>query len=141
MTEMPKTYFLDSNIWIYAFANNQDPRKQAIAANLIDSPGVIISTQVINEVNVNLIKKSAFTEAQIQQLIDSFYQGCQVIEFDRSLLTMASDLRTRYLISYWDSLIVASAITSGTSTIYTEDMQNGLVINQQLQIVNPFLTS
>jgi predicted nucleic acid-binding protein len=138
MIASPKTYFLDSNIWIYAFANNQDPRKQAIAATLIDSPGVIISTQVINEVSVNLIKKSAFTETQIQSLIDSFYQGSQVIEFDRALLRLASDLRTRYSISYWDSLIIASALTSGTSTIYTEDMQNGLVVNQQLQIINPF---
>jgi predicted nucleic acid-binding protein len=138
MTVISKTYFLDSNIWIYAFANNQDPRKQAIAATLIDAPGVIISTQVINEVSVNLLKKSAFTEDQIQQLIDSFYQGCQVIEFDRALLGLASDLRTRYSISYWDSLIIASALTSGTTTIYTEDMQNGLLINQQLQIVNPF---
>jgi predicted nucleic acid-binding protein len=138
MIASPKTYFLDSNIWIYAFANNQDPRKQAIAATLIDSPGVIISTQVINEVSVNLIKKSAFTEAQIEALIDSFYQGSQVIEFDRALLRLASDLRTRYSISYWDSLIIASALTSGTTTIYTEDMQNGLVVNQQLQIINPF---
>lgn len=138
MTAISKTYFLDSNIWIYAFANNQDPRKQGIAANLIDAPGVIISTQVINEVSVNLLKKSAFTEDQIQELIDSFYQGCQVIEFDRALLRLASDLRTRYSISYWDSLIIASALTSGTTTIYTEDMQNGLLINQQLQIVNPF---
>jgi predicted nucleic acid-binding protein len=52
MTATPKTYFLDSNIWIYAFANNQDPQKQTIAATLIDSPGVIISTQVINEVRL-----------------------------------------------------------------------------------------
>jgi predicted nucleic acid-binding protein len=138
MTETAKTYFLDSNIWIYALGKHQDPRKQAIAAGLVDAPGVIISTQVINEVSVNLIKKSAFTENQIHELIDSFYQGCQVIEFDRALLALASDLRTQYLISYWDSLIIASALTSGTSTIYTEDMQNGLIINQQLQIINPF---
>jgi predicted nucleic acid-binding protein len=56
MTAPPNTYFLDSNIWIYAFAHSQDPRKQTITAKLIDSPGVIISTQVINEVSVNLIK-------------------------------------------------------------------------------------
>jgi predicted nucleic acid-binding protein len=64
-----------------------------------------------------------------------------VIEFDRALLRLASDLRTRYLISYWDSLIMASALTSGTPTLYTEDMQNGLVINQQLQIINSFAQS
>jgi predicted nucleic acid-binding protein len=64
-----------------------------------------------------------------------------VIEFDRALLRLASDLQTRYLISYWDSLIIASALTSGNPTLYTEDMHDGLVINQQLQIINPFAQS
>lgn len=137
MTATSNSYFLDSNIWLYALTN-QDRKKQAIAANLINAPGVIVSTQVINEVCINLIKKAAFSENQIQQLITAFYDGCQVIEFDLTLLTLASNLRTRYSISFWDSLIVGSAIVSGASVLYTEDLQNGLIIDRQLQIINPF---
>lgn len=53
-------YFLDSNIWLYALATNQDERKQKIAAQLIQTPSVVISTQVINEVCINRIQGIAY---------------------------------------------------------------------------------
>ncbi|BAB75321.1 PIN domain-containing protein [Anabaena sp. FACHB-709] len=131
-------YFLDSNIWIYALANNQDINKRNIACRLIDAEGVIISTQVINEVCLNLIKKSSFTEQQITQLIEAFYKGSHIISFNRDILVNSSNLRSRYKLSFWDSLIVACALAAGASILYSEDMQDGLVVDSQLQIVNPF---
>ncbi len=68
-------YFLDSNIWIYAMAHNQDINKHNIACRLVNAEGVIISTQVINEVFLNLIKKSSFSEQQIVKLIESRNSG------------------------------------------------------------------
>lgn len=131
-------YFLDSNIWIYALANNQDINKRNIACRLVDAEGVIISTQVINEVCLNLIKKSSFTEQQITQLIEAFYKGSHVISFNLDILVNSSNLRSRYKFSFWDSLIVACALAAGASILYSEDMQDGLVVDSQLQIVNPF---
>ena len=46
-------YFLDSNIWIYALADNQDERKQEVVAQLIRTTSAVVSTQVINEVCIN----------------------------------------------------------------------------------------
>lgn len=132
-------HFLDSNIWIYALAQNQPAQKQAIAAKLIQTAKVVISTQVINEVCINLKKKSSFSEEQIRALIDSFYQGSRIIAFDTEILTQASLLREKYALSFWDSLIVSAALSSGVSTLYSEDMQNDLLVNQQLTIVNPFV--
>ncbi|MBD2608111.1 PIN domain-containing protein [Scytonema hofmannii FACHB-248] len=131
-------YFLDSNIWIYALANNQDINKRNIACRLVDAEGVIISTQIINEVCLNLIKKSSFTEQQITQLIEAFYKGSHIISFNRDILLNSSNLRSRYNFSFWDSLIVACALAAGASILYSEDMQDGLVVDGQLQIVNPF---
>ncbi|MBN3947116.1 MAG: PIN domain-containing protein [Nostoc sp. NMS7] len=131
-------YFLDSNIWIYALANNQDINKRNIACRLVDAEGVIISTQVINEVCLNLIKKSSFTEQQITQLIEAFYKGSHIISFNRDILVNSSNLRSRYNFSFWDSLIVACALAAGASILYSEDMQDGLVVDSQLEIVNPF---
>lgn len=131
-------YFLDSNIWIYALANNQDINKRNIACQLVNAEGVIISTQVINEVCLNLIKKSSFSEQQIIQLIEAFYKGSHIISFNRDILVNSSNLRSRYKFSFWDSLIVACALAAGASILYTEDMQDGLVVDSQLQIVNPF---
>jgi hypothetical protein len=46
--------------------------------------------------------------------------------------------RLNYNLSFWDSLIIASALSGGGNTLYSEDMQNGLIISQQLTIINPF---
>lgn len=40
-------------------------------------------------------------------------------------------------VSYWDSLIITCALSVGATTLYSEDMHEGLVINQQLKIINP----
>jgi predicted nucleic acid-binding protein len=130
--------FIDTNIWLYAFITSQDPHKTQRAQNLIQvSSAIVISIQVINEVCVNLIKRENFTEKQIRNIISDFYNTYAVIELDQTILLMASALRDQYSLSYWDGLIVACAFISGASTLYSEDMQDGLTVNRQLKIINP----
>ena len=99
----------------------------------------VVSTQVINEVCVNLLRRADFTEEQIGQLIKSFYEKYPVIELNRAVLLTASQLRQRYSLSFWDSLIAASALSAGVSILHSEDLQHGLVIEGQLQVLNPFV--
>jgi predicted nucleic acid-binding protein len=49
----------------------------------------------------------------------------------------AYQLRTKYSVSYWDSLIIASALENVCSTLYSEDMQHQLIIENKLCIINP----
>ena len=132
--------FIDSNIWLYAFVQSSDPAKTTTARSLIQSTQPVLSTQVINEVCVNLLRLAHFSEDQIQHLITSFYEKYPVISLDLSILLLASQLRQRYSLSFWDGPIVASALTAGVSVLYTEDMQHGLIVEDQLQILNPFRT-
>jgi predicted nucleic acid-binding protein len=53
-------------------------------------------------------------------------------------LQSAVKLRDRYSLSFWDSLIVASAVLGDAKILYSEDMQDGLIVENTLQIVNPF---
>ena len=129
--------FIDSNIWLYAFTDD-DPRKKDIAQTLIKTSQPVISAQIINEVCVNLIKRAKFPEAQINELIETFYQKYDVIELYKGLLLSASQLRQEYAPSYWDSIIVAAALASDVKRLYSEDMQHGLIIRESLQIINPF---
>jgi predicted nucleic acid-binding protein len=69
--------FIDSNIWLYAFMEQQDRRKSALAKEVIRSHQLVISTQVINEVCLNLRRKTAITESQIQKLITHLTQSGQ----------------------------------------------------------------
>jgi predicted nucleic acid-binding protein len=141
MKPMPENdiCFIDSNIWLYAFIED-DTTKNEMAQSLIKNTQPVISGQVINEICVNLIRQAKFPEAQISELIETFYQKYDVIELHRDLLLVASQLRQDYRFSYWDSLIVAAALVSGATTLYSEDMQHGLTVHEQLKITNPFKT-
>jgi predicted nucleic acid-binding protein len=135
--------FIDSNLWIYAATESKDsppdPRHD-IARNLIQSVQPCLSVQVINEVSINLRRKHQFTEPSLQTLIKSFFDNYPVFPLDKETLLHGSTLRESYQISFWDSLIIASAISHDCRILYSEDMQNGLVINEKLTIINPFKT-
>jgi predicted nucleic acid-binding protein len=134
----PALAFIDTNIWLYAFSTSQDKRKSHQAKVLLRrTPQIALSTQVVNEVSVNLLRKFHVEESDIRKLIRSLYRKYLIVEFNRPILLHASDLRIAYHVSYWDSLIIASGLAVGATTLYSEDMHDGLIINDQLTIVNP----
>lgn len=139
MTENFKS-FPDSNIWLYALTD-QDARRRQKAEDLIEKikEKICISTQVINEVCLNLKRKAKFDETDVSCLISSFYLNYEVIKLNQEILLSASDLRSRYGFSFWDGLIAASALAAKAEILYSEDMQDGLEIENKLKIVNPFL--
>lgn len=131
--------FIDTNIWLYAFLETQNAQKSQVANLLVKTEREItISSQVINEVCINLLRKATFTEEQLQELIKAFYTKYMVAEVTQNVLLKGSELRQTYQFSFWDSLIVASALFSEAKLLYSEDMQDGLVVENQLRIVNPF---
>jgi predicted nucleic acid-binding protein len=139
-----KSYFLDSNIWLYGLMFDPDSnreeeiRKHSLAIQLTEVENNVISNQVINEICCVLRRKAAFAESQIKQIIQEFYDRCTVVELNFDILVNASDLRNRYGFSFWDGLIVASALHANTDVLYSEDMQSGLKVCDRLEIVNPF---
>jgi predicted nucleic acid-binding protein len=132
--------FVDSNIWLYAFIATDGDRKRDTAKAIVQNTEVIVSTQVVNEVCVNLLKKTPLLEKDIQRLIAAFYDKYTVISIDRETLLKASVLREEYSLSFWDSLIVASALYADCAILYSEDMQDGMVVGDKLTIVSPFKT-
>ncbi|MFW6239808.1 MAG: PIN domain-containing protein, partial [Thermodesulfobacteriota bacterium] len=102
--------FLDSNIWLYAFIESQDQRKHKAAKKLLLTCSPVLRTQVINEICFNLTRKKVSTEEEIRELVDSFFQNYEVIPFNRGIIEEASYLRGIHFFSFWDSLIVSSAL-------------------------------
>ena len=141
MTDPKRRCFLDSNVWIYAATQSQDnppdPRHET-ARQLITQVQPCLSVQVINEVTINLLRKFNFGEAEIRSLVRSFYKNYTVFALDADTFIQASMLREAYQLSFWDSLIVSSALQHQCALLYSEDMQNGLVVENRLQICNPF---
>ncbi|MDJ0579766.1 PIN domain-containing protein [Crocosphaera sp.] len=131
--------FVDSNIWLYGFSTDKkEETKRLLAKQLIKEKHIIISTQVINEVCRNLLRKHKIDEQMILNLVASFYRKYQVIAFNFNILETGSNLRTQYHVSFWDSLIVSCALSAGVNILYSEDMQDGLIVDKKLTIINPF---
>jgi predicted nucleic acid-binding protein len=147
--KLPALLYHTSNDRVRFILNPSDLssiQKQQIATNVTSQENLLVSTQVINEVCVNLIRKAGFDNSQIQNLIEDFSEGCEILPVSLETLQYSAKLRVgvarrrhRYLLSFWDSLIVASAVLGQASILYSEDMQDGLIIENALQIVNPFL--
>lgn len=143
MTDLNRRCFIDSNVWLYAVTQSQDsppdPRHET-ARQLIAQVQPCLSVQVINEVTVNLLRKFNFGEAEIRSLIRSLYKKYTIFALDADTFIQASRLREAYQLSFWDSIIVGSALQHHCGVLYSEDMQNGLMIENCLQICNPFIS-
>ncbi len=137
--EVPRAIaFADTNVWLYALIETQDGTKCSRARELIRDTGLLVSTQVINEVSFNLLRKASFTEERIQELVTSFYARHHVIVPGEETMRNASRLRGRYQFAFWDSLMVAVALEGGATTFFSEDMHHGLIIDSRLRVSNPF---
>jgi predicted nucleic acid-binding protein len=137
---MPAKTFVDSNIWLYSLIQgDHDDRHPQAADLLIQMDCPVISSQVIREVCSNLKKKTRMPEAQLRVLIHDWYQTCEVVNSNVSQHLWASRLRDSYLLSYWDSLIVAAALDAGCTILFSEDMQHEQKLENKLTIINPFI--
>ena len=137
LEETQKRCFIDTNIWLYVFIETDDEGKSAAAKAVIQKPDVVVSIQVINEICVNMLRKVSLAEKDIQALIVAFYEKYTVVDIDKAALLKASELREKYSLSYWDSLIVANALNADCAVLYSEDMQDGLQVEQRLTVINP----
>ncbi len=138
---MSVSVFIDSNIWLYALIKNQQERdinKHEIAKQLLARDiDIHISTQVVNEVCINLMRKADKDNEYIFQFSRDFIGSYSMHNQTADDLLTASSLRLDYRFSYWDSLIVASALNNECEVLYSEDIQHGLKVYNKLVIENP----
>jgi len=133
--------FVDSNIWIYLFAKDdeektEDGKKKSLVSRKFilektKSSHLIISFQVINEV-CRVLKQKGFTEEKLRFVINSLTKICEVHKSTTELSLKASDLREKHSFSFWDSHIVAHAIDAESNFLASEDMQDGFEINNMV---------
>ena len=131
--------FVDSNVWLYAVIESAESATKSATARTLVTERRIVSTQVVNEVCVNLLRKAHRSEEEIRRVVQAFYAQHRVVPIDEPTMLAASELREAYSLSYWDSLIVATALEADATLLYSEDMHHDLWINARLRIVNPFV--
>jgi predicted nucleic acid-binding protein len=127
--------FLDTNVVLYAFVD--DPRS-AVAEALLAN-GADISVQVLNEFTNVAHRKLQFEWDQVDEALRAIRTLARTIHpVDLETHSGALMLAQRHQFSFYDALIVSSALKARCGVLYSEDMQDGLVVEGDLRILNPF---
>ena len=141
MLQMSDRAFLDTNILVYLYSKDDDS-KRSIARRMIDDYDCVTSIQAMNESSNVWLKKFSLSSATIKDHLNNIEAVCDdVLRVHRVTIDSALNLKDRYGFSYYDCLMLASAIEADCQVIFTEDMSDGQVIDGFLKIVNPFKLS
>lgn len=127
--------FFDTNVLIYLLSS--DPAK----ANLIEeklAEGATVSVQVLNEFASVALRKLGMSVTEIREALDPIRAICHVVPLTVEVHQRGLQVAERYRFSFYDALIVAAALESSCTMLYTEDLQDGQVIDDTLAIRNPF---
>jgi predicted nucleic acid-binding protein len=138
---MADKIFVDTNVWVYLYLHdNEEKYKIAEEYLLKNNQDVvfIITWQIINEV-ANTLLRYKYGETEIRKYIEQLCKTCTIQDFTKEIVLKASSLREKYSFSFWDSIIVGSALFSECNMLISEDMQNGLTVEGKLTIKNIFV--
>jgi predicted nucleic acid-binding protein len=133
---MPAKDFLDTNVLIYAVAKN-DPR--ASKAEALLARGAIVSVQSLNEFVSVARRKLRMSWEEVKEFLDLICVLCPdpvPISLDTHKAALA--ITEQYEYDIYDALVASAALEAGCKRLYSEDLQDGQIINRQLTIENPF---
>lgn len=140
---MADKVFIDTNILVYLFDKSEKQKQTRIKtfiSEYLSRAKIYLSVQVINEfINVTSRKItfpiSSDKQKDIIELVSDLFF---ITPLNLSTTLGALEISTKYKLSYWDSLIISSALENKCNILYSEDMQNGIIIEGRLTILNPF---
>jgi predicted nucleic acid-binding protein len=137
---MADKYFVDTNILIYAHdrtAGSKHDRARRLVENLWASGQGVLSTQVLQELCVNLRRKVARPLAldEIRRLVRDYVSWDIVVNTPEAVI-QALEIEARYKISFWDALILHAAEQSGAAVLYSEDLAAKQIYGI-VRVVNP----
>jgi len=129
--------FIDSNICVYAF-DKTDRLRQQKAFEII-SMFPFTSSQVIIETYNACYRKLKLPSEVCEETAEFLCDITQVTEITAEVIKNAISLKKKYLLSFLDACIVASAFHANCDILYSEDMQHNLIIENKVTIINPFI--
>lgn len=131
---MPGDFF-DTNILVYLAS---DDRAKAERAHELIEQGGTISVQVLNELANVARKRLRLSWEETDELLDTFRELLTVRDLTLDTHRSGVALARRYRWSIYDGLIVASALEAGSKTLWSEDLQHGMKLDEGLRIADPF---
>ncbi|MGH8760051.1 MAG: PIN domain-containing protein [Burkholderiales bacterium] len=137
---MSDKYFVDTNILMYAHDTStgvKHERAKALVEELWRDRTGVVSTQVLQELSVNLRRKAGRPlDVKATREIVADYLTWQVIVNGGESILEALDVEARYQISFWDALVLQAAHASGAEILYSEDLSDGQTYGS-VRVINP----
>lgn len=127
--------FLDTNVLIYAL--DRDPARGDRAEALLGQRP-FISVQALNEVVNVLRRRQLLPWEAVADVVAQMALLCEVVDQTLDTHRQALALMSRHSLSWWDALMLAAALGTSADTFFSEDLQDGLLIQGRLRICNPF---
>ena len=128
--------FFDTNVLIYVVAKND--RRTAPAEALLATGGVI-SVQILNEFVSVTRRKLGMTWEEVAEALAAIRTLCAApVPITIDTHEIALHLAAQYGYHIYDALVAAAALQAGCTTLYSEDLQSGQVIDGRLTVRNPF---
>jgi len=127
--------FIDTNVLLYLLSADDD---KADRAEMILRAGGLISVQVLNEMANVARRKLAMSWGEINEVLALVRSVCSIAPLTLETHDKGKLVAEQYGMSVYDAMIVAAALLGGCETLYSEDMRDGLLIDDQLRICNPF---
>jgi len=129
--------FFDTNVLVYIVG--QKDERTAVAEALVAAGGVV-SVQVLNELASVARRKLGMSWEEVGEALRAIRTLCPspvplTIETHDACLRIAA----KYGYHIYDALVAAAALESECTTLYSEDFQDGQVIEGRLTVRNPFV--
>ncbi|QFT48885.1 MULTISPECIES: PIN domain-containing protein [unclassified Roseivivax] len=126
--------FADTNVVLYLL----DDGPKAERAEEILGQGPRISVQVLNEATVNCLRKAGLSWEDTGAFLEGIKSLCPVEDLTIQTYQVGRAVAEKYQLSVYDAMIVSAALIAGCTTLWTEDMHDGLLVENRLRVVNPF---
>lgn len=127
--------FFDTNILLYLLSS--DAAKADWAEGALAAGGVI-SVQVLNECSAVARRTLGMTFDEVREVMAPVRAVCRVEPLTGQTHDLGLQVSERYGFSVYDSMIVAAALLAECSLLYSEDLQDGQVLEKRLTVRNPF---
>jgi predicted nucleic acid-binding protein len=127
--------FFDTSVLLYLLSD--DSVRADRIETLLAARGVI-SVQVLNEFAVVALRKLKMPLNEVREILDTIRAVCAVEPITVETHDRGLAVFERYRFSLYDSMLVATALISGAKILYSEDLQRGQIIDNQLRVTNPF---
>jgi predicted nucleic acid-binding protein len=141
---MSDRYFVDTNILMYAHdaaMGEKHEKAKALVEKLWETRSGVVSTQVLQELAVNLRRKAKKPlDARSTRDVVSDYLAWQVVVNGGDSILEALDVEARYQVSFLDALVIQAAHAGGAETLYSEDLSDGQYYGG-VRVRNPFKAS